>query len=48
MVGRGLRLPYGARTGDKEVDSVYLTAHDKFEELLREAQSGDSILMRKM
>lgn len=43
MVGRGLRLPYGTRTGVKEIDSVYLTAHDKFDELLREAQSGDSI-----
>lgn len=43
MVGRGLRLPYGARTGVKEVDLVYLTAHDKFDELLKEAQSGDSI-----
>ncbi len=43
MVGRGLRLPYGARTGVKEIDSVYLTAHDKFDELLREAQSGKSI-----
>jgi len=43
MVGRGLRLPYGTRTGVKEVDSVYLTAHDKFDELLKEAQSGDSI-----
>lgn len=43
MVGRGLRLPYGERTGDKDVDSVMLTAHDKFDELMREAQSGDSI-----
>jgi len=43
MVGRGLRLPYGERTGDKEVDAVMLTAHDKFQELLREAQKGDSI-----
>ena len=43
MVGRGLRLPYGERTGDKEVDAVMLTAHDKFEELLKEAQKGDSI-----
>lgn len=43
MVGRGLRLPFGARTGVKEVDSVYLTAHDKFDELLEEAQSGESI-----
>lgn len=43
MVGRGLRLPYEKRTGNKEIDSVLLTAHDKFEELLLEAQSGESI-----
>ncbi|WMJ23441.1 DEAD/DEAH box helicase family protein [Paludicola sp. MB14-C6] len=43
MVGRGLRLPYGERTGDKEVDAVMLTAHDKFEDILKEAQKGDSI-----
>lgn len=29
MVGRGLRLPYGERTGNKEIDMVMLTAHDK-------------------
>lgn len=43
MVGRGLRLPYGERTGDKDVDAVMLTAHDKFNEILEEAQKGDSI-----
>lgn len=43
MVGRGLRLPYGARTGDRDVDAVMLTAHDKFNELLAQAQKGDSI-----
>jgi len=43
MVGRGLRLPYGERTGDKDVDAVMLTAHDKFKEILEEAQKGDSI-----
>lgn len=43
MVGRGLRLPYGERTGDRDVDAVMLTAHDKFQELIKEAQSGDSI-----
>ena len=43
MVGRGLRLPYGERTGDTEVDSVMLTAHDKFSDILEEAQKGDSI-----
>ena len=43
LVGRGLRLPYGERTGEKEVDAVTLTAHDKFDEIIAEAQKGDSI-----
>ena len=43
MVGRGLRLPYGERTGDRDVDAVMLTAHDKFTDILAEAQRGDSI-----
>ena len=42
-VGRGLRLPYGKRTGEKWVDSVTITAHDKFDEIIAEAQRGDSI-----
>ena len=43
MVGRGLRLPFGARTGIDELDRVVLTAHDKFDDILREAAKGDSI-----
>ena len=43
MVGRGLRLPYGKRTGNEIVDAVYLTAHDKFQDIINEAQKGDSI-----
>lgn len=43
MVGRGLRLPYGERVGDRDVDAVMLTAHDKFSDILAEAQKGDSI-----
>lgn len=43
MVGRGLRLPYGKRTGNKVIDSVVLTAHDKFDDIIREAERGDSI-----
>ena len=42
-VGRGLRLPYGKRTDDTMVDSVTITAHDKFDEIIKEAQKGDSI-----
>lgn len=43
MVGRGPRLPYGERTKDRDVDAVMLTAHDKFNDILAEAQKGDSI-----
>lgn len=43
MVGRGLRLPYGKRTGNSDVDAVMLTAHDKFQDILEEARKGDSI-----
>lgn len=43
MVGRGLRLPYGERTSDRDVDAVMLTAHDKFNDILEEAKRGDSI-----
>lgn len=43
MVGRGLRLPYGKRTGNTIVDAVYLTAHDKFQDIIKEAKKGDSL-----
>lgn len=43
MVGRGLRLPYGKRTNNPDVDAVMLTAHDKFQDILEEARRGDSI-----
>lgn len=43
MVGRGLRLPYGELTKDKEIDAVMITAHDKFGDILEEAQRGDSL-----
>jgi len=45
MVGRGLRLPFGERTNEDgtNIDSVMLTAHDKFQEIVSEAQKGDSI-----
>lgn len=43
MIGRGLRLPYGVRTGDRDVDAVLLTAHDKFDDIIKEAEKGSSI-----
>lgn len=45
-VGRGLRLPFGKRTGEQWIDSVAITAHDKFDEIIAEAQSGESIFKK--
>lgn len=45
-IGRGLRLPFGKRTGEQWIDSVSITAHDKFDEIIAEAQSGDSIFKK--
>lgn len=42
-IGRGLRLPYGKRTGNKDVDSVTMTAHTNFERIINDARSGNSI-----
>ncbi|HNC95866.1 MAG TPA: DEAD/DEAH box helicase family protein, partial [Myxococcota bacterium] len=45
-IGRGLRLPYGKRTGDSAVDRLTLVAHDRFQEVVDEAKRGDSILRK--
>lgn len=46
-IGRGLRLPYGGqRTGNKDVDTLTVIAHDNFRKVIEEAQKGDSILKR--
>lgn len=46
-IGRGLRLPYGgARTGDREVDTLTIMAHENFERVLRAAQDPNSVLHR--
>ncbi|OBS08227.1 DEAD/DEAH box helicase family protein [Acidihalobacter prosperus] len=41
-IGRGLRLPYGKRTGVAVVDRLNIVAHDKFQEIIDEANRGDS------
>lgn len=48
-IGRGLRLPYGRKTGVDEVDRLNIIAHDKFQEVIDEAGKGDSpIRMREL
>lgn len=39
-IGRGLRLPYGKRTGEAAVDRLTIIAHDHFQEIVDEAKKG--------
>jgi len=41
-IGRGLRLPYGKRTGVAAVDRLNIVAHDRFQEIIDEANRSDS------
>ena len=41
-IGRGLRLPYGKRTGVTAVDRLTIVAHDRFQEIVDEANKPDS------
>ena len=46
-IGRGLRLPYGKRTGVAAVDRLNIVAHDKFQEIIDEANRSDSIIKKE-
>ena len=43
-IGRGLRLPYGKRTGVTSVDRLNIIAHDKFQEIVDEANKPGSAI----
>jgi type III restriction enzyme len=46
-IGRGLRLPYGKRTGVAAVDRLNIVAHDKFQEIIDDANRADSPIRLK-
>lgn len=46
-IGRGLRLPFGKRTGVQKVDKLTIVAHDKFQEIIDEANKPGSIIKRE-
>ena len=46
-IGRGLRLPYGKRTGVEAVDRLSIVAHDKFQEIVDEANNPENPLRLK-
>lgn len=41
-IGRGLRLPYGKRTGVEAVDRLSIIAHDRFQEIIDDSERADS------
>lgn len=43
-LGRGLRLPYGKHTGNDYVDTLTIVQHDKFQDIVNEANKPDSII----
>ena len=43
-IGRGLRLPYGKRTGVAAVDRLTIVSHDRFQEIVDHANQPDSII----
>ncbi len=43
-IGRGLRLPYGKKTGVTVVDRLNIVAHDKFQEIIDEANRAGSVI----
>ncbi len=48
-IGRGLRLPYGKRTGVSAVDRLNIVAHDRFQEIVEEAnRPGSAIRVQQL
>lgn len=47
-LGRGLRLPYGERTGDAAVDRLTVIAHDHFDAIIQKAKEPGAITMRAL
>ena len=43
-IGRGLRLPYGRRTGNEKVDRLTIVAHDRFEAIVADANKPNSLI----
>lgn len=43
-LGRGLRLPYGKRTGVEAIDTLTVIAHDRFNEVIEKAKTADGVI----
>ena len=47
-IGRGLRLPYGQRTGVAAVDRLTVVSHDRFDDIIKHAKSQGSIFHQRL
>lgn len=47
-LGRGLRLPYGRRTGVDAVDTLTVIAHDRFNEIIERAKTSDVVIKKQI
>ncbi len=45
-IGRGLRLPFGERTGIEAIDRLTIIAHDRFQDILDRAKDEQSIIRK--
>ncbi|WP_375623227.1 MULTISPECIES: DEAD/DEAH box helicase [unclassified Bartonella] len=45
-IGRGLRLPYGHRTGIESIDRLTIIAHDRFQDIIDRANDPNSIIKK--
>ncbi|WP_406604340.1 DEAD/DEAH box helicase [Bartonella gliris] len=45
-IGRGLRLPYGCRTGVEAIDRLTIIAHDRFQDIIDRANDPNSIIKK--
>lgn len=45
-IGRGLRLPYGTRTGDEAIDRLSIVSHDKYESIINLANDPNSLVRK--
>jgi type III restriction enzyme len=43
-IGRGLRLPYGKRTGVADVDRLTIVSHDRFQDIVDHANDPNSVI----
>ena len=47
-IGRGLRLPFGQATGNEDIDTLDIVAHDHYRELVDEIKNSDIFKYRDL